>query len=218
MPSGVCSPAGRRAAAAGLVALVGGPWLRVTDAGTGEQFTPQRDLERVLDGSVASLLAVDRALRERLERLPAVAEATVTARCRGASRSASSSGGRRSCGTPRPRGCSARADGTLFAALAPDPTLDAGLPPCPRVSDERAMARLMRAGDSDPGTSCARPARQPRSRGARLQRRAARACGSTTSSGSGLVAAEPGWEMAFGVYGTDPTRPPETLPRASSDR
>ncbi len=73
---------GAAAAAAALVALVSGPWLRVTDVTwAGEQFTTQRDLERVLEQQRGtSLLAVDtRSLRERLEQLPAVAEATVTA-------------------------------------------------------------------------------------------------------------------------------------------
>ena len=73
---------GAAAAAASLVALLGGPWLQVTEVTwAGEQFTAQRDLERLLDRQRGtSLLAVDtRSLSERLERLPAVAGATVAA-------------------------------------------------------------------------------------------------------------------------------------------
>ena len=45
---------GAVACAAALVALLTGPWLRVTEVTwAGEHFTPTRDLERLLSGSVA---------------------------------------------------------------------------------------------------------------------------------------------------------------------
>jgi cell division protein FtsQ len=67
---------------AGLLALINGPWLRVTRvAWAGERYTPASQLQRVLgrlDGS--ALLTVDAAaLAARLERLPAVSRARVEA-------------------------------------------------------------------------------------------------------------------------------------------
>ncbi|MGI8999711.1 MAG: FtsQ-type POTRA domain-containing protein, partial [Candidatus Limnocylindria bacterium] len=73
---------GAAAIAAGLVALLSGPWLRVTEVTwAGEHFTAQRDLARLLEQERGtSVLAVDtRSLRERIEWLPAVANATVSA-------------------------------------------------------------------------------------------------------------------------------------------
>ena len=72
---------GAVACVAALVALVTGPWLRVTDVTwAGDQFTPTRDLERVLSRQRrANLLVLDTGtLREQLAGLPAVSDATVT--------------------------------------------------------------------------------------------------------------------------------------------
>ena len=199
---------GAAAAAAGLVALVGGPWLRVTDVTwAGEQFTAQRDLERVLERQRGtSLLAVDtRALRERLERLPAVAEATVTASLPGHLQVSIVEREAAFVWETSSAQLLGAADGTLFAALAPDATLDADAAALPRVSDERAMARLMRAGDRIPEallrTALRLASLDPAALGSNAERLGVRI---DDEFGLGLVAADPGWEMAFGVYGTDP--------------
>ncbi len=73
---------GAAAVAAGLTALLNGPWLRVTEVTwAGEQFTASRDIERILDRQRGtSVLAIDTAaLRAEIERMPSVAEATVMA-------------------------------------------------------------------------------------------------------------------------------------------
>jgi len=67
---------------AGLVLLVNGPWLRVREtAWAGERYTPDRQIERILESLAgAPLLTVDSgALATRIEELPAVATATVEA-------------------------------------------------------------------------------------------------------------------------------------------
>lgn len=199
---------GAAAAAASLVALLAGPWLRVTDVTwAGEQFTTQRDLERVLDRQRGtSLLAVDtRSLRERLERLPAVAQATVSASLPGrlevtiVEREATfvwETSSARLLGS---------ADGSLFAAIARDATLDADLAALPRVADQRAMARLMTAGDAIPEallrTALRLASLDPATLGSRAEQLSVRL---DDEFGFGLVAVDPGWEMAFGVYGMDP--------------
>ena len=199
---------GAAAAVAGLVALLGGPWLRVTEVTwAGEQFTARRDLQRVLERQRGtSVLAVDtRSLRERLERLPAVAEATVTASLPGrvevtiVEREAAfvwQTSSARLLGAT---------DGTLFAALPPDPTLDAGLAALPLISDTRTTSRLMRAGDRIPDAVLSTALRladlDPAALGSTAVRLSIRI---DDEFGFGLTASEPGWEMALGVYGMDP--------------
>jgi hypothetical protein len=158
-----------------------------------------------------NLLAVDtRALGNRIERMPAVAEATVTASILGrveanlVERQAAflweTSSGR----------FLGAADGTIFAGDRLDGELGADLVGLPRITDERFAARLITVGDT------IRPA---------LLRIAMRLAdldpatlGSTASAttlrvddefGFRLLAADPGWEMAFGVYGLDPNETPE---------
>lgn len=205
------------AAAAGLVALLNGPWLRVTEVTwAGEAFTTQRDLARVLDRQRGtSVLAVDTVhLRERLERLPAVAEAVVSASLPGrvdvtiVEREAAfvwETASARLLGA---------ADGTLFAALAGDAALGPELAHLPRVADERSMSRLMTAGDRIPDamlrTALRLAALDPAALGSRAERLSVRL---DDEFGFGLVAAEPGWEMALGVYGMDPN---ETASDATS--
>ena len=199
---------GAAAAAASLVALVVGPWLQVTEVGwAGERFTAQRDLEGLLERQRGtSLLAVDtRSLGERLERLPAVADATVVASLPGrlevtiVEREAAfvwqtSSG--MLLGAD---------DGTLFAALPAHAALDEELGALPRVEDERTRSRVMTAGDRIPEavlrTALSLASLDPAALGSDAERLGVRL---DDEFGFGLVAAEPGWEMALGVYGTDP--------------
>jgi hypothetical protein len=199
---------GAAAVAAGLVALLGGPWLRVTDVTwAGEQFTAQRDLARLLEHERGtSILAVDtRSLRERIERLPAVAEARVVASVFGrldvtiVERETAfvwETSSARLLGA---------ADGTLFAALPRDAALDGELAAMPHVSDQRSMARLMATGDRIPDgllrTALRLASLDPATLGSAAERLRVRI---DDEFGFGLVAAAPGWEMALGVYGTDP--------------
>jgi cell division septal protein FtsQ len=199
---------GAAAAAAGLVALVSGPWLRVTEVTwAGEQFTAQRDLERVLDRQRGtSLLAVDtRSLRDRLERLPAVAEATVSASLPGRLEVTIVEREAAFVWETSSALLLGAADGTLFAALPSDATLEADVTALPRVADERATARLMRAGDRIPvallRTALRLASLDPAALGSTAERLGVRL---DDEFGFRLVAADPGWEMAFGVYGTDP--------------
>jgi hypothetical protein len=201
---------GAAAATAGLVALLSGPWLRVTDiTWAGEHFTASRELQRVLDRQRGtSVLAVDtRALSERLERLPAVATANVSASLPGrvavtiVEREAAfiwETSSSRLLGS---------ADGTLFAALAPDADLGAHLSGLPHVADERAMARLMTAGDLIPDALLQTALRlaqlDPAALGSDAEQLTVRL---DDEFGFGLVSAVPGWEMALGVYGMDPNQ------------
>ena len=199
---------GAAATAAGLVALLSGPWLRVTEVTwAGEQFTSTGDLERLLahqEGT--SVLAVDtRSLRERIERLPAVAEATVTASLPGrvdvalVEREAAfvwQTSSLRLLGAT---------DGTLFAALPTDAELEPALTALPSVADERTGSRLMVAGDRIPEgvlrTALQLAALDPAALGSSAHRLGVRL---DDEFGFRVVASEPGWELALGVYGTDP--------------
>lgn len=201
---------GAAAAVAGLVALLSGPWLRVTDISwAGEHFTEPRELQRVLDRQRGtSVLAVDtRALSERLERLPAVATAKVSASLLG--RVAVTIVEREAAfiwetSTARLLGSS---DGALFAALAPDADLGAELASLPRVVDERAMARLMTAGDRIPDallqTALRLAGLDPVALGSDAERLTVRL---DDEFGFGLVSSAPAWELALGIYGMDPNQ------------
>jgi len=196
------------AAVAGLVALLNGPWLRVTQvAWAGQHFTAGSDLERLLAPQEGrSVLAVDtRTLRERLERLPSVASASVSASLAG---HISATVVERKVAfvweTSSARFLGAD-DGTIFAAVHPDDPLAAEIAVAPRVIDERFVARLITVGDEIPDALldatkhilAVDPA----------------ALGSVTPGvevrlddefGFRLVSAEPAWEVALGVYGTNP--------------
>lgn len=191
-----------------LVVLLNGPWLRVSRiAWAGEQLTAAAELEAALaQQRGASLLAVDtEVLQARLERIPSVAQATVTASI---------------FGTVDARiverqpafvweTASARfvgaADGTIFAGgrRDADPVLDLGA--LPRVQDQRFVARLVSIGDQIPA-----PILRIALRLASLD---PAALGSSTAGvairlddeyGFRLISADEGWEVALGVYGLDP--------------
>ena len=201
---------GAVACTAGLVALLTGPWLRVTEVTwAGEQFTPTRDLERLLARQEGTnVLALDTgALREGLARLPAVAEASVTASLPGrvdvaiVEREAAfvwETASARLLGA---------ADGTLFAALRRDDALPPGVELLPRVDDRRGAARLMRVGDRIPEAQLRTALRladlDPAALGSRATDLAVRL---DDEFGFGLVSSEPQleWEMALGAYGMDP--------------
>ncbi|MGQ0607998.1 MAG: cell division protein FtsQ/DivIB [Chloroflexota bacterium] len=201
---------GAAAATAGLVALLSGPWLRVTDVTwAGGQFTAERDLQQLLDPQRGtSVLAVDtRALSERLERLPAVATAAVSARLPGHVDVAiveHEAAFVWETSTARLLGA---ADGILFAALSPETAPDAQLAPLPHVTDERAMSRLMTAGDRIPDTLLRTAIRlaslDPATLGSSAEELSVRL---DDEFGFALVSSDPSWELALGVYGMDPNQ------------
>jgi hypothetical protein len=199
---------GAVAVAAILVALLNGPWLLVTDvAWAGNRYTAAADLRAPLDARRGmSLLAVDTAaVRDELERLPAVASASVTAGI----------GGRLEANivervaafvwqTSAWRYLGA-ADGTIFARESansePGPEL-AGLS---RIDDRRSTAGLLTVGDVIP---------EPLLRAAlRVTALDPALLGSDEPHldvqlddefGFRLFAPERGWEVALGVFGIDP--------------
>lgn len=199
---------GAVASAAVLVALLGGPWLRVTEvAWAGEHFTPTRDLERLLSRQRGvSLLAVDTgALRDALARLPAVAEASVSASLPGRVEVAIverevafvwETGSARLLGS---------SDGTLFAAIRGDDELPAAVASLPLIDDRRNAARLIAVGDRIPEAELRTALRlaglDPVALGSGS---AALSVRLDDEFGFGLVSDDPAWEMALGVYGTDP--------------
>ena len=205
------------AAVAGLVVLLNGPWLRVSDvAWAGARYTPEESLAEVLDAERGrSLLAVDtRAVRERLERMPSVASATVVADLTGRVEAVVEE---RTAAflwqTSRARFLTA-ADGIVFAAISIDDPLPEELAAVPRIVDERFVARLVGVGDRIP-LELLKPT-------AEILAIDPAALGSDTSSlsvrlddeyGFRLVSAEPAWEVALGVYGTNPR---ETAAEASA--
>ncbi|MGH2383246.1 MAG: cell division protein FtsQ/DivIB, partial [Candidatus Limnocylindria bacterium] len=206
----VLAALGAAAATAGLVALLSGPWLRVTDVTwAGGQFTAERDLQQLLDRQRGtSVLAVDtRALSERLERLPAVATATVSATLPGHVDVAiveHEAAFVWETSTARLLGA---ADGTLFAALSPDTAPDPALAPLPHVTDERAMSRLMTAGDRIPDallrTALRIASLDPAALGSSAEELSLRL---DDEFGFALVSTVPSWELALGVYGMDPNQ------------
>jgi cell division septal protein FtsQ len=196
------------AAAAALIALLNGPWLRVTEVSwAGEHYTRGDELERVLEPQRgASTLAVDtEALRARIERLPSVTGATVTASLVG--RVEATIVEREPAfvwETSKARFLGA-ADGTIFAAVRLDDPLPAAASDLPRVTDQRFVARVVSIGDRVP-EAILRTALE-------LVEIDPVLFGSTATAlslrlddeyGFRLASAEPGWEIAFGVYGLDP--------------
>jgi POTRA domain-containing FtsQ-type protein len=204
----VLAALGAVASAAVLVALLIGPWLRVTEVTwAGEHFTPTRDLERLLSRQRGvSMLALDTgALRDGLVRLPAVAEASVMASLPG--RVEVSIVERDvafvwATGSAQLLGSS---DGTLFAAIHGDEALPADVAGLPRIADDRDAARLIAVGDRIPDARLQTALRlaglDPVALGSDASELSVRL---DDEFGFGLVSSDPGWELALGVYGTDP--------------
>jgi cell division septal protein FtsQ len=208
----VLAALGALASAAVLVALLNGPWLRVSGvAWGGEHYTEASDLERLLDQQRGvSLLAVDtRALRERIERIPSVGTATV---------SASLTGSVEATVVEREpafvwQTASARflgsADGTIFVGDRGDTEPDAGSEALPLVSDERFVARLITVGDVIPAALLRVALRvgeiDPAVLGSDASSLAVRL---DDEYGFRLVSDAPDWEVALGVYGLDPRETP----------
>lgn len=200
---------GAVAATAALVALLNGPWLRVTDvAFAGQHYTAASDLDRILaEQRGASVLAVDTAaLRTRIERLPAVGEVTINASLLGridASVVERDAAFVWQTASGRYLGAG---DGTIFALLGDGEAVPPELQPLPLVRDERFVARLVTVGDVIPagvvGTALRLVSIDPAELGS--------AAGALTLTlddeyGFRLVSAAPEWQVALGPYGLDPT-------------
>lgn len=204
----VLSGLGAVAGAAIMVALLNGPWLRVSQvAWAGEHYTDAADLAAALEpvrGS--SLLAVDtRSLRERLERIPSVASAQVSASLTG---SLEARVREREAAfvwqTTSARFIGAD-DGTVFAGSGLDAEPDPALADLPHIIDSRFAARLITVGDVIPEALL--------HAAMRIAAIDPAALGSSASGlsitvddeyGFQLVSAQPGWSMALGIYGLDP--------------
>jgi cell division septal protein FtsQ len=206
---------GAVASAAALVALLNGPWLRVADvAWAGERYTDPHSIADLLEGQRgASVLGVDTdALRQRLERIPSIADATVSAGL----------GGRLEA-TVTEREVAfvwvttfgrflGSADGTIFASLPADAALPDALAGMPQVTDDRFAARVVSVGDRIPDALLATALR--------LEALDPALLGSAASSfsvsvddeyGFRLASSDPAWEIALGVYGVDPTETREEM-------
>ena len=193
---------------AGLVALLSGPWLRVTDiTWTGEHYTRQRDLERLIGPLFgANLLAVDTAaLRQQLGRLPPVASVAVAATLPGRVEVTIQEREATFVWETASARLLGAADGTLFAALGRDQALAPEQAGLPRITDQRAMGRLMTTGDriDEPmlRTALRLADLDPAMLGSEAPSVAVRI---DDEYGFRLVAAGPAWEVALGTYGTDP--------------
>ena len=199
---------GAAAGVAALIALVTGPWLRVADVSwAGDAFTPPAAIERVLeDERGAAVLAVDTAaVRERLEALPSVIEATVTTDLTGVVLAAVVEAEPAFVWETRRARLVGAADGTLFAALSRGEDLPEALHQLPAVSDERFEGRLLAVGDRIPAallrTANALSAIDPATLGSRATDFEVAV---DDDHGFRLQAVDPEWEVAFGVYGLDP--------------
>ncbi len=199
---------GAVACSAALIALVSGPWLRVTDVTwAGDQFTPTRDLERLLARQRGmSLLSLDTgSLRAQLARLPAVADATVTTSLPGRVEVAIVERDVAFVWETASARLLGSADGTLFASLRRGEAMAPELAGLPLITDRRDMARLMTTGDRIPDAQLSTALRLAGLDPAALGSRAAAVSVRIDDEfGFGLVSSDPGWELALGAYGMDP--------------
>ncbi|HEY6608088.1 MAG TPA: FtsQ-type POTRA domain-containing protein [Candidatus Limnocylindria bacterium] len=196
------------AVAAGLVALLMGPWLRVGEVSwEGERFTPSADLAAVLETARGvSALAVDTAaLRADIERLPAVADATVTVSLTGTVQASVVEREAAFVWGTRLGFFVGAADGTLIAGRAAEGELDPSLAGLPFVSDTRASARVLAIGDVVPEALVQVVLRLAELDPALLGSDATDlAITLDDDYGFRLLSTEQSWEIAFGVYGRDP--------------
>jgi cell division septal protein FtsQ len=199
---------GAVAAVAGLVAVLNGPWLRVQQVTwDGAQYTDTAELASLLDGQQGmSVLAVDtRAIGDRLEGLPAVAEAAVAASLTGRVTATLVEREVAFVWETRSARLLGSDDGTVFAAIGGDAELAPDLAAVPHITDDRRSSRLLTVGDTIPAPLLDTTMRilriDPVTLGSRAERVTVRI---DDEYGFRLASTDPGWEIAFGVYGTDP--------------
>jgi cell division septal protein FtsQ len=144
---------GALATAAVLVALLHGPWLRVTAVGwSGDRYTDAGDLHEALEAAVgASILALDTtAIGAGLEELPAVERATVRAGLDGRLEAAVVEHEAAFVWITRTARLLGAQDGTIFARGERRGDIDAGLEALPHVRDDRFVGRFIDVGDVVP--------------------------------------------------------------------
>jgi cell division septal protein FtsQ len=205
----VLAGVGAVALAAGLTALLNGPWLRVSQVTwAGEHWTGGEELASALaPARGASVLAVDTAaLAERLRRLPSVADATVTASLTGSIEATVVEREAAFAWHARSTRFLGAADGTIFAAIGDDAPIPDELAAIPVIHDARFAARLVSVGDVIPAeileTAMRLVSMDPAALGSRAERLSV---GLDDEYGFRLASADPAWEVALGVYGLDPT-------------
>lgn len=194
---------------AGFVVLLNGPWLRVERiAVVGQQLTSEQELSdatATLHGASLLLLDSDQVV-ERLRALPAVADARVEPRLLDEVQvTVTEKQPAFVWRTPTALLVGAR-DGTLLAAKPVDGDLPAGLRNLPLVDDRRQLPKGLAVGDVvAPGmvdTALRLILIEPARLGSSATRLSLRI---DAEHGFLLVSDEPAWQIAFGLYGLDPT-------------
>ena len=200
---------------AGLVALIGGPWLRVARvAWAGERFTPASQLERALaplHGDALLLLDAN-AMVARLKRLPAVAGARVEAQLPDAVRVTIVEKTATFVWKTSAVQLIGAADGTLIGQLALAAELPDDLAALPLVDDRRVAGRELIVGDAIDAPSLAAALRlagiDPAALGSTAVSLGVRL---TDADGFLLVSGKPAWQADFGFYPPEGEGGPGTL-------
>jgi cell division septal protein FtsQ len=194
---------------AAFVVLLNGPWLRVERiAFGGQRLTTEQQLKEVaasLHG--APLLALDRAqVMAALRRLPAVADARVDARLPDQVQITVTEKAPAFIWRTATARLVGAADGTLIASRPVDGALPAELRKLPLVDDRRRSSTELAVGDVIAPAMVDTSERLLEIEPARLGS-TARALTLRIDDEHGflLVAASPAWQVAFGLYGLDPT-------------
>jgi hypothetical protein len=199
---------GAVAGVAALVALLNGPWLRITEvAWAGTDYTDAGAIEDLLEERRGvSALAVDSGLLEaRIELLPAVAEATVAVSLTGSIEATVIEHQAAFVWETRSARLVGAADGLIFAGGPVDDELDPSLADLPRIRDLRFAGRVVTVGDAIPEALVRTALRlaelDPAMLGSGSTRLAIRL---DDEFGFRLVSDEQEWQVALGVYGLDP--------------
>ena len=197
--------------AAGLVAVLNGPWLHASElAWAGERLTPSADLARLLEPARGNnLLSLDtRALVARVERLPAVERAVVSAQIPGRLALSVTEKAPAFIWQTRSLRLIGAADGAMIGALPPGKALPPDLARLPFVDDRREAARLTGVGDVIPGPMLQIANYLARLDPALLGSKASRlSIRLDDEYGFILVSSAPAWQAAFGFYGLEPSDP-----------
>lgn len=199
---------GAVALASVTVALLYGPWLRITSVTwSGESYTAAADLGRLLEvGRGVSALGLDTdAIAASIEALPAVARAEVSVGLDGTLAAAVVE--RRPAfvwETSSGRFIGDR-DGMLFASGPRDDPMPPTLAALPLVEDRRFGSRLMVVGDTIPAdvlrVSLQLAGMDPGRLGSVARDLA---ISLDDRHGFAVTSIEQGWEISLGVYGVDP--------------
>ncbi len=189
---------------AGLVVLLNGPWLRIREASwTGDRYTPDRQIERILDSVAgAPLLAIDSsALSASLEQLPAVATAHVETLLPDRVQVAIVEKPAAAVWTTSAVTLICAADGTAIGQLARDAELPDDLAALPQVEDRRSASRDIIVGDRIEASRFVSALRlaalDPATMGSAATRLSVLL---DDESGFLLVARSHGWRAVFGLY------------------